>query len=136
MVGSHFKQWNYKQKAKKGGKCGPKETAKRTLVSSVRTERRRASPCLTSHGNVCSGELKFFAALCMFTPDHEGPQALIWGLEINYTKFTNMKSINKRINCLLSEFPCWVIWPNKEFFHFFLISWEGIKDILNNLFSK
>ena len=79
--------------------CDTKQTVKRTVVYIMRAETRKQSVALfdVSWGYSCWGGLKFF---CF--PEHvcEWPQKccewLILRLQINFSKFVNMKSMNNK----------------------------------------
>ena len=114
-LGDHSKQQNHQQRVQKCETRGSKQTVKRTLAYSLRTETRsRVSPSLTSTGNVCPGEFKFLPhSACL-----QVTAKVSWVLTLSWNKcwqYVNSQIWNlwiKRTGCIYRKWLAllWGFW--------------------------
>ena len=92
----HFKQQNHQQKC---GKHGTKQTAKRTLVYSMRAEARRQSTASfdLSWERPCVGQVKSFTTLLIPVNNCKSATSIDLGLQINCSEEANSQIWNLRI---------------------------------------
>lgn len=96
MLEDHFKQQNGFQKAQQSETCGTKWTTKRT-------QEDRASPPLTSAGNMYGRRLKFSLSYACLEMTTKTSQVSIWGSPLNFSKYVNSHIWNPHImyiNCI------------------------------------
>lgn len=76
---------------------------KRTLVDTMRAWKKAVLLCSTSAGTWCSGQLEFFATLCMAAKVHKSTTKAdfrVTNESWQVGEFTNMESTNNEDNCV------------------------------------
>lgn len=84
-------------------KMWTKQTIKRTLVDTMRAWKKAVLLCSTSAGTWCSGQLEFFATLCMAAEVHKSTTKAdfrVTNESWQVGEFTNMEFTNNEDDCV------------------------------------